>query len=104
MAVAHAARLARPDEPAGLEQLDVLHDRRERHRQRLRQLAHRRVATRQPVDDGAARRVGQRLEDAIEGLMLKHVLQLIPAPDNSQAMTLVFAPQAEYPFQLCAID
>jgi hypothetical protein len=74
LAMAHAPHLLGADEPAGLEQLHVLHDGRERHHQRLGQLAHRRVATRQPVDDGAAGGIGQCLEDAIERLMLKHVL------------------------------
>jgi hypothetical protein len=46
--------------------LQVLHDRRQRHGQRLRQLAHRGGAEAQPLHERAPRRVGERLEDEIE--------------------------------------
>jgi len=70
-----AADLLGPDEPARLEDGDVLEDGRQRHRERLRQLAHRHRPAAEPLDDRAPGRVGEGLEDEIQlRLRVKHLL------------------------------
>ena len=63
---AHAALLARADQAALLEQMDVLHEGRQRHVERLRQFADARRPLAQPPQHGPARGIGQGLEDAVE--------------------------------------
>src|SRR3954468_8115326 len=77
----HAGDLLPADEPAGLEHLEVLDHRRQRHRQRARELADRGRSVAQPLDDDPPARIGQRLEDAI-GLILKHPPKYTFAPDS----------------------
>ena len=63
---AHAAVLARPDQAAVLEEMDVLHEGRQRHVERLRQFADARGPLAQPPQHRPARGIGQGLEDAVE--------------------------------------
>src|SRR3954452_3203751 len=67
----HAARpqlgvAAARDQSGALEHLEVARDRRQAHRERLRQLADGRLALRQAGQDRAARRVGERGEGEAE--------------------------------------
>ena len=69
------------DDAAVLEDLEVLDDRGERHVERLGQLADRRRAAREAVDHRAPRRIGQRVEHAVErGVMVKHMLDYSRVP------------------------
>src|SRR5262245_41183401 len=62
-------RLLSPHPPPGLrEHLDVLGDRRQRHRERLRQLIHRGRAVGESGENRPTRRVGQRRERLAEPL------------------------------------
>src|SRR5688500_8095565 len=61
------------DQPGSLEHLEVLGDRLEADRERLRQLVHRRLALGQPGQDRAARGIRQRRERRAE-LLGRHVL------------------------------
>lgn len=55
------------DEPGAGQHVEMLHHRRQRHRERSRDLAHSQsVLARQAIDDGAPRRVGKRRERAVE--------------------------------------
>lgn len=59
---ARAPGLAGPHEAAALEHRDVLHEGRQRHRERRRQHGYGLLAAAERADDRAARRVGQRME------------------------------------------
>jgi hypothetical protein len=83
---AHPPDLLRADEAAGLEHLDVLDHRRERHLERLRELAHRRRPTRQAVDHRAAAGVSERVEDLVERRMVKQLLNFGMGSTQSQAI------------------
>ena len=52
--------------PGVFEHGEVLDDRRQRHLERLGQLAHRRRTRGEALGDRAARRIGQRAEDRVE--------------------------------------
>jgi len=54
------------EEPGALENSQVLHEPRQRHRRAARELADRRASRREALDDRAARRVGERREDGVE--------------------------------------
>ena len=62
----HAAHLARPDPAALFQEADVLHEGRQRHVERLRQVADARRAAAQPPQHGPAGGIGKRLEDAVQ--------------------------------------
>src|SRR5919201_55454 len=75
------AHLFGADEPAMLQQLQVLEHGRERHRQRPCKIAHRGRALREPVNDRPAARVGKRVKDAVERrILLKHLLKYSARP------------------------
>lgn len=60
---------------AGFQYLHVLHDCRERHRNRLREFADGRRRAPETLDHGAPRRIGQGVEDAVQiDVMVKHIL------------------------------
>jgi len=63
---AHASGLARPDEAATLQHVEMLRERRQRHPERARELGDGRGAAAQPVQHGAPRRVGERMEHTVE--------------------------------------
>src|SRR5687767_8312270 len=65
------------DKPRALEDLQVTRDGRQAHRERLRQLAHRRLALGETGHDRAARRVGERGEREAEMIGLHLTYQLI---------------------------
>src|SRR5262249_2127114 len=88
--VPHAPGLRGADEPARLEQLHVLADRGERHGERGAELGHRPGADDEALHDRATGRVGERVEDLVEGRLMKHLLQYLAAPNNSQGVTSVF--------------
>src|SRR5262249_35833807 len=77
---AHAALLLPGHETGAGEPLTVLMDRRQRHRQRFRQVRHARRTTGQPLDDRPSGRVRESAERVIEraGLMVKHALKYGP--------------------------
>jgi len=54
------------DQPGALEHLEVLRDRGLAHRERFRELHHRRLAPGEPREDRAARRIGERGEGGVE--------------------------------------
>ena len=57
-------------------ELEMLDDRRQRHGERLRKLAHRGRPAAKSLDHGPPARIGERLKHRIEGvLMLKHILK-----------------------------
>ena len=66
----HATHLARPNPSALFKQTDVLHEGRQRHVERLRQLADARGAAAQPSQYGPASGIGNRLEDAVQRLRI----------------------------------
>jgi hypothetical protein len=69
-----------------LEDLQVLHDRGERHVERLGQLADRRQPAAEPLDHRAPAGIRQRVEHTIErSVSLKHLLDQRPRRPNSQA-------------------
>ena len=71
---AHAADLLRTHQARRFQDADVLHRRRERHGQRPRQFTHRQRPATEPLDNGAARRIGEGVEQAIEiGRSVKHM-------------------------------
>jgi hypothetical protein len=73
---ADAADLLRPDQSAFFKHLKVLNDRRQRHIERPRELAHRRRPAAQPLHHDPPGRVRQRLEDEIEwSTLVKHLLK-----------------------------
>src|SRR5215218_7893217 len=80
----YAPNLLGADEAAHLQHLNVLYHRRQRHRQRLGELAHRGRSAAQALDDQHPAGIGQRVKDAIERLMpgalLKHSLKYTGAP------------------------
>jgi hypothetical protein len=49
----------------------VLDHRRQRHRQRLRELAYRGRPAAQPLDDNPSVGIGQRVKDAIDGFTFR---------------------------------
>ena len=55
-----------------LQHLEVLNDPRERHVQRLREVADRCRPPAQPLDDRPARGVRERVEDPVDGGLVKH--------------------------------
>lgn len=58
-----AAHLLPLDQSGVLEDAEVLHESRERHRERIRELAHRTLALAQSREDRASGGIGQRAED-----------------------------------------
>jgi len=62
----YAAFLPSRQEPGALENSQVLHEARQRHRRAARELADRRASRREALDDRAARRIGERREDGVE--------------------------------------
>jgi hypothetical protein len=54
------------DQASLLQRLHVLHDRGERYRQRLGEIAHGGIPIAEALDDGPARRVGERPEHPIQ--------------------------------------
>src|SRR5215212_8714299 len=58
--------LAGPNQTAVLQHIQVLGERRQRHRERSRQLAHRGRAATQPLQDRSSCRVGEGLKNTIE--------------------------------------
>jgi hypothetical protein len=71
------ARLFAPDQPGALENAQVLHEAGERHREGLRQVAHRTAAAGKEFHHLAARRIRERPEHGIERtfLILNHMVQ-----------------------------
>jgi hypothetical protein len=69
---AHAADLDRRHELRALEHAHVLHERGKRDRVIRGQRRHGRRSAAQPVEDGAAHRIGERGEREIERLILNH--------------------------------
>ena len=65
-ALPHTAGLGRGDEAGVGEHAQVLHDRWHRHPVRRGEVADRRVAGREPREDRAARRIGERAERRVE--------------------------------------
>ncbi len=66
--------LLAPDQPGGFEHLDVLGDGGKAHVMGLGELAHARLALRQPRENGAAGRIGKRVKEQREiGIMLSHI-------------------------------
>ena len=63
---AHPPGLRGADQPAALEHADVLHERRQRHRRRPRQVADARRAPPELADHGTAGRVRERAEHLVE--------------------------------------
>src|SRR5262245_10492969 len=75
---AHPAGLFRLDQAAVLQDLQVLHHRRQRHVERLGQFADRGRSAAQAFHNYPPGRVGQRLKYAIErAQMVKHMLNLL---------------------------
>ena len=74
----HTPDLVGADEAARLEHVKVLYHRRQRHRQRLGELADRCRSVAQPLDDRPSMRIRQRVKDPIDvvssGPTLKHLL------------------------------
>src|ERR1700750_3306594 len=71
--VPHATVLLMLDEPGVLQHGEVLDDRRKRHIEGLRQLAHRGGTRGQALGDRASGRVGESTEDRVEtGLLILH--------------------------------
>jgi hypothetical protein len=87
LAGAYSARLGRCDQPGCLENSEVLNDSRQRHGQRLGELAHRRRSANQALDDGSPAGIRQGLEDPIEIQTVNHVPKYSTATQNSQAFT-----------------
>lgn len=72
-AATHPPVLLGLDEAGPLEDVDVLEDRRQRHGERPRELAHGGLGLREPDQDGPARRVGQSPERGVEpALIVNH--------------------------------
>jgi hypothetical protein len=77
-----AARLVTLDQVGARQHVEMLHDRRQRDRERCGKLAHRQLRlSRQPVDDRPPRRIGERGEGQIElGVAkLNHVVKYCKA-------------------------
>jgi hypothetical protein len=75
-ALSSAPDLLGPDELDVLEHAHVLLHSGQRDPERLRQLGDRGAAVAEPLEDGPARRVGERREGSIESrLILNHVVQ-----------------------------
>ncbi len=72
LAALHAAMLHGGHQPGRLEDAQVLEDGRQRHVERLGQLADRRPAAGQPRQHGAARRVGERAKHRVQPGFLIH--------------------------------
>jgi hypothetical protein len=73
------------DDTALFEDLNVLHHRRERHRQRFGEFADRGLAQYETVHDRSAGGVGKSMEDLGE-LFVKHMVEYMVAVDNGQAI------------------
>src|SRR4051794_33826410 len=70
---ADASVLLRRDQPRALEHAQVLHQRRQRHRERRRELGHDSWGLRQPLHDRAARRIRESAEHGVElVVILRH--------------------------------
>src|SRR6516164_9323071 len=88
LARAHAPHLVRTHDPARLEHVQVLNDRRQRYRERPRELAHRRGPVEQVVDHRTPVRIRERVEDhvyrrlALRGGILKHPLKYCTSADE----------------------
>lgn len=63
------------DEPCALKHLDMLRSAREAHRQRLGEVADRRLAFAEASQKCPAGRVSQRCKDAIEIVFLNHMVE-----------------------------
>jgi hypothetical protein len=61
------------DQATLLQRLHVLYDRGERYRQRLGEIAHGRIPIAEALDNGPARRVGERPEHTIQCTIVKHL-------------------------------
>ena len=73
---AHPAELLRPHQARRLEHAEVLHGRRQGHRQRAGQVAHRRRPAAQPLHHRPPCGVGEGVEQAIEaGRLVNHILK-----------------------------
>ena len=85
---AHPTDLLGPDHAAVLQDLDVLHDGRERHGERLGEVADRDRAPAQPLDHRATRRVGQGPEGVVElRRVCHHSTSEYRTSPHSQAVT-----------------
>src|SRR5262249_43474850 len=71
---AHAAGLARADEAALFEHVEMLRERGKRHVEGARQLAHGRGAGAEPAQHGAPRGIAERAKDPVEvHLLVRHM-------------------------------
>src|SRR5262249_6812117 len=71
---AHAAGLARADEAALFEHVEMLRERAKRHVEGARQLAHGRGAGAEPAQHGAPRGIAQRAKDPVKlHLLVRHM-------------------------------
>lgn len=68
-AIHDAACLLPLDQSGILEDAEVLHETRQRHRKRIRELAHGALALTQPREDRASGRVRQRAEDRAQRIV-----------------------------------
>ena len=91
---ADPADLLGTDDPRGLEDMQVLQDRGQRHRHGRRQLADGGRSAVEELDDAAPGRVGERMEHRLLGLqLLKHALKYldrrrnVKRTDHRKAMT-----------------
>src|SRR5580704_8599504 len=82
MTGAHTADLFGPDQPARFQNLKMLQDRRQRHGQRLGQLADGGGATAEPLHDGPPGRVRQGMKHTVErGTIVSHRTNYIGSAD-----------------------
>jgi hypothetical protein len=79
----HASLDAPLEQPGALEHAQVLGDGRQRHVERFRQLAHRGAPLREPLEDGAPRRIGEGRECGVQRdvPIVNHVVNLQGGPD-----------------------
>ena len=91
---AHASRLLGPHQAAGFEHLQMLVDGRQRHVERLRELADRGRPARQSLDDDAPSRIGESLEDAVErSSMVKQALKCLTPSHAMQSLIRSLLPK-----------
>lgn len=73
VAGAHPPALFGPNEPRALEHREMFEECWEPDAERFGEPLHRRRAGQQPLDDGAPRRIGERVEKAVERLLVHHL-------------------------------
>jgi len=84
-----SALAALPDEPRLFEDFQVLRDGGQRHVERIREVGDAGLAEREPREDGAPRRVGERREGAVErARIVNHPVNNIGRTTPSQEAVL----------------